>query len=183
MLTISPVARCMVSRRGGLMSDAVWVLVPLGAFALVGWIVYAIVNVIGRSQQLRLLNQFQTKLLDRIGSVSELAGFLNTDAGSSFLQGLTKVNELVTPQGRILRAVQSGAVLTTLAIALYVYGWFTPPATPSDVVNTINIVATIFFGLGAGLLISARLSYRLSDQMGLLRGDQAIRGERSLPTV
>jgi len=36
----------------------------------------------------------------------------------------------------------------------------------------INAVATILFGIGVGLLVSAALSYRLSKQMGLLADEQ-----------
>jgi hypothetical protein len=154
------------------MKDAVWVLVPLGAFAMVSWIIYTIVNGIRRSHQQRMLSQFQTKLLDRIGSVSEFSTFLNTEAGTRFLKGLTTVNEAAAaPHGRILSAVQSGAVLATLGMGLYLYGWLTP-AVPGDVVNGINAVATIFFAIGVGLLASAALSYRLSKQMHLLPSDE-----------
>ena len=92
------------------------------------------------------------------------------------------MNEVASPQSRILRAVQSGAVLSTLGIALYLYGWFTP-TTSADLSNTINAIATIFFGLGVGSLISAALSYRLSERMGLLSGDHSRRNVPSLPTV
>ena len=146
-------------------------LIPFGAFAMVSWIVYTIVNGLRRWHQQRVLNQFQTKLLDRIGSVSELGTFLNTEAGERFLKGLTTISEAaVSPQARILRAVQSGAVLAVLGLSLYLYGWLTPTIR-SEVTNGINAVATIFLGLGVGFLVSAALSYRLSKQMGLLSVD------------
>jgi hypothetical protein len=145
-------------------------LIPFGAFAMVSWVVYVIV-VTGFQAwyQRRTQSQFQSKMLDKIGSVSELGAFLNTEAGNRFLQGLSA--EVASPHLRILRAVQSGAVLSTLGIALYLYGWVTP-ALRGEVTNAINALATIFFGLGVGFLMSASLSYRLSKQMGLLSGDQ-----------
>ena len=146
---------------------AVDILVPWGAFLMVSWVVYTLVNGFRRWHQQRVLNEFQTKLLDRIGSVSELGAFLNTDAGAEFLKGLTTINETARPHIRILRAVQSGAVLATLGGGLYLYGWFTP-TIPGALTNAVNAVATIFFGLGLGFLGSAALSYRLSKQMGLL---------------
>jgi hypothetical protein len=157
-------------------------LIPFGAFAMVSWVIFVIVDAIRRSHQQRVLGQFQSKMLDRIGSVSELASFLNTEAGSRFLKDLTTVNDVASPQSRILRAVQSGAVLSTLGIALYLYGWFTP-TTSADLSNTISAIATIFFGLGVGSLISAALSYRLSERMGLLSGDERRRHVPSQPTV
>src|SRR6185369_14526553 len=126
---------------------------------------------------------FQTKLLDRIGSVNELGAFLNTDAGASFLKGLTTVaEEGAGPQARILRAVQSGAVLATVGVGLYLYGWLTP-TIPGDLTNGINAVATICLGVGVGFLAAAALSYRLSKQMGLLSADHHQRSEPRVPTL
>jgi len=148
------------------------ILIPLGAFSMVSWIIYTIVNGLRTWHQQRMLSQFQTKLLDRIGSVNELGAFLNTEAGTRFLKQLTTVNEAgAGPHARILRAVQSGAVLATVGIGLYLYGWLTP-TIPGDATNGINAVATILFGIGVGLLVSAALSYRLSKQMGLLADEQ-----------
>ena len=159
------------------------ILISWGAFLMVSWIVYTTVNGLRRWYQQRMLSQFQTKLLERIGSVNELGAFLNTDAGAHFLKQLTTVNEAgAGPHVRILRAVQSGAVLATLGAGLYLYGWMTP-TVPGEVTNGINAVATVLFGLGAGFLGSSALSYRLSKQMGLLSSDEQPRHEPAVPTV
>jgi len=155
------------------------ILVPLGAFCMVSWIVYTVVTGLRRWHQQRMLGQFQTKLLDRIGSVNELGAFLNTDAGARFLKGLTTVNEAgVGTHARILQAVQGGAVLATMGVGLYLYGWFTPQIA-YEMTNALNLIATILFATGAGLLGSAAISYRLSKQMGLLEADQQQRHESS----
>ena len=165
------------------MSYLVGLLIPLGAFTMISWIVYTVVNGLRMWYQQRMLNQFQTKLLERIGSVNELGAFLNTEAGTRFLKGLTTVTEAGSPpQARILRAVQSGAVLATVGIGLYLYGWMTP-TVPGEVTNGINAVATILFGIGVGFLISAALSYRLSKEMGLLSTGDQPRHEPAVPTL
>ena len=164
------------------MSYLVGMVIPLGAFAMISWIVYTVVTGLRRWHQQRMLGQFQTKLLDRIGSVNELGAFLNTETGARFLKGLTTVNESeVGPQARILRAVQTGAVLATLGTGLYLYGWLTP-GVRGEVTNSINAVATIFFGIGVGFLGSAALSYRLSKRMGLLAPDEQRRHESAEST-
>jgi len=159
------------------------ILVPLGAFCMVSWIVFTVVTGLRRWHQQRMLGQFQTKLLDRIGSVNELGAFLNTEAGARFLKGLTTINESeVGPHARILRAVQTGAVLATLGTGLYLYGWLTP-GVRGEVTNSINAVATIFFGIGVGFLGSAAISYRLSKQMGLLAPNEQGRHESAESTL
>jgi hypothetical protein len=164
------------------MDDAIGLFVPLGAFVMVSWVVYVIVSGIRRWHQQRMLNQFQTKLLERIGSVNELGTFLNTETGTRFLKVLTSVDEAAAPQTRMLRAVQSGAVLATLGIGLYLYGWMTP-TVPGGITNAVNALATIFFALGVGFLISVALSLRLSRRLGLLKDDERSRHEPVLPAV
>ena len=159
------------------MRDLAGILIPLGAFVMVSWIVYTTVNGFRWWHQQRMLSQFQTKLLDRIGSVSELGAFLNTEPGARFLKGLTTVHESeVGPHVRILRAVQTGAVLAALGTGLYLYGWLTPTLR-NDVTNAINAIATIFFGIGVGFLASAAISYRLSKQLGLLTPEEQQRND------
>ena len=164
------------------MDGPIGLFVPLGAFVMVSWVVYTVVTGLRLWHQQRVLNQFQTRLLERIGSVNELGAFLNTEAGARFLKGLTTVNEAAGPHIRILRAAQSGAVLTMLGLGLFVYGWFTP-TVPGEVTNTVNALATIFFGLGAGFLGAAALSYRLSKQMGLLATEEQAHRDPALPPV
>jgi hypothetical protein len=98
------------------------------------------------------------------------------------LKVLTSVDEAAAPQTRMLRAVQSGAVLATLGIGLYLYGWMTP-TVPSGITNAVNALATIFFALGVGFLISVALSLRLSRRLGLLKDDERSRHEPVLPAV
>jgi len=71
---------------------------------LSGWIIYTIIAGILNWHQRRTQAIFQSKMLDKIGSVNELGVFLNTDAGIRFLKGLT--GEFGSPQIRILRGVQ-----------------------------------------------------------------------------
>ncbi|PYR64035.1 MAG: hypothetical protein DMF88_24005 [Acidobacteria bacterium] len=157
-------------------------LVPLGFFATVCFIVYVIVQWRGRREQQRVLNEFQTKLLDRIGSITEFGAFLNTDAGSRFLKGLTTINQSARPHARIVGAVYSGAVLGTLGIGLFMYSWWSP-TLPAGVGNAINAVATAFVGLGVGFLFAAALSYWMSRQLGLLTPDEPRRNEPHVPTL
>jgi len=155
------------------------ILIPLGGMVLSGWIIYTIIAGIQNWHQRRTQAIFQSKMLDKIGSVNDLGTFLNTDAGTRFLKSLT--GEMASPQMRILRGAQSGVVLASLGLGLYIYGWFSPEV-PAEVINTTNAIATILFALGVGFLIAAALSYRLSKQMGLL-ADTGDRSRESTATA
>jgi hypothetical protein len=144
------------------------ILIPLGGMVLSGWIIYTIVAGIQNWHRRRTQAIFQSKMLDKIGSVSELGTFLNTDAGIRFLKGLT--SDIASPHIRILRGIQSGVVLASLGFGLYLYAWFSP-GVPAEVINTINAIATIVFALGLGFLVATVLSYRISKHMGLLAAD------------
>src|SRR5215470_2861488 len=57
------------------------ILIPLGGMVLSGWIIYTVVAGIQNWYQRRTQAIFQSKMLDKIGSVNELGTFLDTDAG------------------------------------------------------------------------------------------------------
>ena len=55
------------------------ILIPLGGMLLSGWIIYTIIAGIQNWHQRRTQAIFQSKMLDKIGSVNELGTFLNTE--------------------------------------------------------------------------------------------------------
>ena len=144
------------------------ILVPLGGMVMTAWLFYTLVTGIQAWYQRRVQAQFQSKMLDKIGSVSELGQFLNSDAGLRFVKGLG--GDAVGPHARILKAVQSGLVLGMLGIGLFLYDWWSP-TVPDGAAHAINAVATILLSLGIGFLVSALASYRLSKRFGVLPGD------------
>ena len=58
-------------------------LIPLAILALPAWTVMIVVDAIRRHRQLRLATEFHARLLERIGSVKELAEFLGSEGGAS----------------------------------------------------------------------------------------------------
>lgn len=91
---------------------------------MVGFIVWTTVTAWQRRQRLRLLMDFNTRLIDRLGSVSDFGNFASTEAGAKFLNSVTaEAPPLVRPGERILRAIQLGIVLITLALGLLSLGW------------------------------------------------------------
>jgi hypothetical protein len=144
------------------------VLIVAIVFTTIGWMVHVIVDGIRRRQQLKLVTDFQGKLLERIGSAREFGEFLNTEGGAKFLASLS-IEKVAEPQTRILRAVQSGVVLLSLGIGfLLMRAWGGLVAADMEV---FHIFATICIALGLGLLVSALASYGLSRHFGLIHHD------------
>jgi hypothetical protein len=141
------------------------VLIPLGAFTMFGFVCWVIADAFRRRQQLRTAAEFNHKLLDKMTSTQELGTFLQSDGGTRLLATLTATGSAVGPHVRILRAVQSGLVLLSLGVGLFVLVSTRPFS--ADAQDGMTMIATIVTALGVGLLLSAAAAYVLSRQMGL----------------
>ncbi|MGC4085164.1 MAG: hypothetical protein QM736_24360 [Vicinamibacterales bacterium] len=147
------------------MSHPEIIIVP-SLFASVAYIVWVLANTYQRKQRIRLLTDFHSRLLDRIGSVKDFGELMQTDAGSRFLIDLT--SEPTPTSGakeRILRATQIGVVLICLGIGMMALPLLV--AIPGDV-DGFTITGCISLSLGIGFVLSAIASYRLSGALGLL---------------
>ena len=150
------------------------VIVLLGAAVTVGWIVYVVVDGFRRRQQLKVLTEFHSKLLDRIGTAREFGEFFNSEAGTRFLESLSS-NEAGAPHLRILRSMQSGLVLLALGIGLRLMlqeRMFSQEST-----DALIVLATAAAAIGLALLVSTALSYVLSKRLGLIERPKAPRDQ------
>jgi hypothetical protein len=150
------------------------VIVLVSALIMIGWIVYVIVDGSRRRQQLKVLTEFHSKLLDRIGTAREFGEFFNSEAGSHFLESLSR-QEAVAPQTRILRSTQSGMVLLALGVGLFVLS--SSRSFSLDAMDSMVVIATVSTALGLGLLVSTAMSYMLSKRMGLIERTRAGRDQ------
>ena len=147
------------------------IIVP-ALFIMVGFIIWVVVNGWQRRLRLKLTTEFNSKLLDRIGSVKDFNEFLQTEGGAKFMDGLTVERSSTRPQDSILRASQIGIVLVTLGLGLLVLDWYFgvryAGAGDTEVLTVIGVIAV---SLGLGFLISAGVSYRLARMLGVLDRD------------
>lgn len=140
------------------------IIVP-SMFFMFGFVVYVIVEGYRRRSQARMVTEFHTKLLDRIGSAKEFGDFFASDAGKRFMDSLSST-EAGLPQMRVLRSLQTGLVLLALGIGLFI---LTDQRTFSlEATDGLVVTATVTAAIGAGLVISTLFTYLLSWQMGLL---------------
>src|SRR5215831_8534939 len=136
-------------------------IIAPAAFTLVGFIVWTLVTGWQRHYRLKLTNTFNTKLLDRIGSIKDLNEFLQTESGAHFMDNLTVERQTTRPQDGILRASQIGIVLVTLSLGFLALRWY-------FAARYAAVVGAIALSLGVGFLISAAASYRLARVLGVL---------------
>jgi hypothetical protein len=148
------------------------IILPAFSFTI-GYIVWVTVNAWQRRQRLKLVTEFNSRLLDRLGSVKDFTEFLHTPAGARFMQDLSSEPVTTGPRERILRASQTGVVLIFLGIGLLLVSFFWSPFAPETGQNAFAVIGMIALSLGVGFTVSAVASYRLAGVLGLLeRGSQ-----------
>jgi hypothetical protein len=148
------------------------VIVPM-LFIMLGFIVWVVVNGFQRRLHLKLATDFNSRLLERIGSVKDFSDFLQTEGGTKFLDSLTVERAAAHPQNGILRAVQIGIVLLMLGVGLLGLAWyFTARSTNFDDYEGLTITGVIALSLGVGFVLSSAASYRLARTLGVLDRDR-----------
>jgi len=143
--------------------DEIVIVMP-ALFASIVWLVYIVVDGFGRRQRLRVMNEFHSKLLDRIGSAREFAEFFNSEAGARFLDSMSTARG--APSSRILAALQWGVAMLSLGIAIFLLVSLRP--YDSETADVLTFVATVAVGVGGGMVLSSAISYLAARRMGLL---------------
>ena len=142
------------------------IIVP-SLFLMIGYVFYVIANAFTRRQELRSTTEFQSRLLDRIGTVGEFSEFLNTQGGQKFL-GSVSAEPGGAAHQRVLRAFQSGIVMLCLGIGIFLYLSYVH--VEMDTFESVGFVGTVSAAVGAGLLTSGYVSLKLSRRIGLING-------------
>ena len=133
-------------------------------FATMGFVVWTIATSWQRSRHVREMTQFHARIIDRMGSIKDFNDFLQTPGGTQFMNALTADKGPTGPRERILRAVQTGIVLASVAVGcLLLANSFQYEA--SDV---FRVAGVILLSLGIGFLVAAGAAYGLSRRLGVL---------------
>jgi len=139
--------------------------------AAFGWIVRTLVDYRRWHRLSKTQAEAHTKLLDRFSANEELLAYVQSPAGSRFLQSAPialdpGARSMGAPFARILWSVQAGVVLAMAGVGLH----YVSSRVDETVREPIFTVAVIALSLGAGFIISAFVSYVLSRRLGLLDG-------------
>jgi hypothetical protein len=144
------------------------VVVLPALFFTVGYVCWLATTAWQRRQRIRLVTEFNTRLLERLGSVKDFGEFLATEAGARLMRDLGSEPLAGGPPDRIMRAAQLSAVLICLGLGLLLRSFFSPfsPAQAREAFDTIGVVA---LSLGIGFALSSAAAYRLASRLGLLQ--------------
>jgi hypothetical protein len=144
------------------------IIVP-ALFSMVAFVVWIVANGWQRRHQMRLMTEFNNKLLDRVGSAKEFGEFLQSEVGSKFIDNLKVERSPTRAEHGILRASQIGIVLTMLGLGLLAVGrYLTYRYSAFDEYEPLTILGVVALSLGLGFLFSAVASYRLGRTLGVL---------------
>ena len=133
--------------------EVIGTLIPFGAFVMIVFIVWFITR--QKQARVQARTELHKHLLDRFGSGTELAQFLETEGGKKMIEDLGKAD--VSPKERVRKPVIAGTVLTCLGVAFLVLTYREP-----DLV----IPGGLLLAIGIGFLIGAFVTLRLSNREG-----------------
>jgi hypothetical protein len=145
----------------------------LTAFAmgigLLIWLIRTIVDYRRWNRLTRIQTDVHTKLLDRFTGSDELLSYIQSPAGAKFLESSpirldAGPKSVAAPLGRILWSVQVGVVILSAGIGLGAISG----RVASEVAEPIHGFGVLAVAVGIGFLVSAGISFLISDRMGLI---------------
>jgi hypothetical protein len=136
--------------------------------AVVTWLIRLLVDYRRWNRLAKVQADAHTKLLDRFTANDELIAYVQSPAGSRFLQSAPialdpGTRRLGAPVSRILWSAQAGLVVMMAGIALeYVSSRVDP-----DAQQPLFAIGAVALAIGVGFLLSAGVAYAISHRLGL----------------
>jgi hypothetical protein len=136
-------------------------------FGMVSFVVWVVVNGWQRRQHVKLVTDFNNRVLERLGSMKDFSDFLHSDGGDRLMRVLTAERGSAGPRHRILVAVQTGVVFVTVGLGLLLIGW----RTTGDAQEALRVISTIVLSLGVGLMLSSAASFWVARHLGMFEAE------------
>jgi hypothetical protein len=136
--------------------------------AVVTWLIRLLVDYRRWNRLAKVQADAHTKLLDRFTANDELIAYVQSPAGSRFLQSAPialdpGTRRLGAPVSRILWSAQAGLVVTMAGFALrYVSSRVDP-----DAQQPLFAIGVVAVAVGVAFLLSAGVAYAISHRLGL----------------
>jgi hypothetical protein len=128
-------------------------------------------------RQIQVQTDIHTKLLDRMTNNQELLAYIETSAGRRFLEAPVPLLAAaqapglsIAPVARILWSVQIGVVVVAAGIGF----WIARTSVDDvDLASVFQVMGSLAIAVGVGFVVSAMLSWALSQRMGLISAPAA----------
>jgi hypothetical protein len=139
------------------------------AASLLIWLVRTLVDYRRWNRLAKVQADVHTKLLDRFTANDDLLAYIQSPAGSKFLESSpikldAAPKSVGAPLGRILWSLQGGMVLVSAGIGLQVVG----ARVRDEAAQPLHALGVLAIALGIGFVISAIISYVISQRLGLI---------------
>jgi hypothetical protein len=139
------------------------------AIGVMVWLIRTIIDYRRWSRLARVQTDVHTKLLDRFTANNDLLAYIQSPAGSKFLESSpikldAGPRSVGAPLGRILWSVQGGLVLVAGGIGLQMVSG----SATDDASQPLHALGVLGIALGVGFVISAIISFVISQQLGLI---------------
>ncbi len=139
------------------------------AIAVIAWLIRTLVDYRRWSRLAKVQTDVHTKLLDRFTANDDLIAYIQSPAGSKFLESSpikldAAPRTMGAPFGRILWSLQGGVVLASAGVGLQ----FVSGRVGNEAAQPLNALGVLALSLGAGFVISAIISYVISQRLGLI---------------
>jgi hypothetical protein len=136
---------------------------------LLVWLIRTLVDYRRWNRLAKVQTEVHTKLLDRFTTNNDLSAYIQSPAGSKFLQSSPIMLDAApksvgAPLGRILWSVQGGIVLMAAGIGLQVVS----ARVADDAAQPLHALGVLGIALGLGFLVSAIISFVISQRLGLI---------------
>lgn len=149
------------------------------AIGLLVWLIRTLVDYRRWNRLAKVQTEVHSKLLDRFTANNDLFAYIQSPAGSKFLQSSPIMLDAAprnvgAPLGRILWSVQGGVVLMAGGIGLQVVS----ARVADDASQPLHALGVLGIALGLGFLVSAIISFVISQRLGLIEpASPALRSE------
>jgi hypothetical protein len=139
------------------------------AFGLIAWLIRTFIDYRRWNRLTNLQTEVHTKLMDRLNTHEDLLAYVQSPAGSRFLESTPITldagpRSVAAPLGRILWTVQGGVVLIAAGIGLQVVAG----RVSYDASQPLRALGILAMALGFGLVVSAVVSFMISRRLGLI---------------
>jgi hypothetical protein len=144
------------------------------AIGVLVWLIRTIIDYRRWSRLARVQTDVHTKLLDRFTANNDLLAYIQSPAGSKFLESSPiKLDpgprSMGAPLGRILWSVQGGVVLMAGGVGLQVVS----ARVADDAAQPLHALGVLGIALGLGFVVSAVISFVISQRLGLIEQPSA----------